>query len=463
MRRLPPLLALALATASCSLLVVPTTTVPVAPPTPPPVSTSTPTVTTSEPAPRPSVDCTPEPGLELVCEALSLITERYVDAIPLDTLTAAAARGVEEFAGSGADTDPVTCPAAQLQAMCDAIDTQDVEPVTAAQAAVTGMVAFALDPNSAYLDPQALALTIEDQSGQVEGIGALVTTEDLTADDPTTTTCPVVSDTCRLVIVSTLAGTPADQAGLTESDEIDVVDGTSTIGMTIDEVTSLVRGPAGTDVHLGIVRDGGRFDVTITRAAIQIDIAEWQMVGDTGYLRLNVFSDNADEEVDRGLAELIASGAKRIVFDLRDDPGGALSSAVNIASEFLPDGLVLKTESPDAETTYPVVAGGRATTMPVVVLINRGSASASEVVTGALQEAGRAVVVGETSFGKNTVQQRFDLSNGGALKITIARWVTPAGTDLDNGITPDVEADLPRDLTVPDLVDKVLLLTAPRA
>ncbi len=400
----------------------------------------------------------------ILCEVFDTIRENYVDDVPVEVLAESAVEGVESFAATDQTSDVLVCavPDVSFSSVCEAIDEADAIPLDGVEAAITGMVAFALDPNSAYLDPQALALAQEDQTGSVDGIGALVNTEDRTTDDPSANPCLLISDTCRMVIVSTFENSPAQRAGLEPGDELEIVDGESVIGMTLDEVTNLVRGPSGSDVELTFLRGAERFTVTITRAAIEIPIADWQVIGDVGYLQLNLFTNNSDEVVHDALRELLDDGARSLIFDLRNNPGGSLDSSVEIASEFLADGLVVKTESPDAEVPYEVRPGGVLTdpSFPVTILVNRGSASASEVVSGALKEAGRAVVIGDNTFGKNTVQQRFPLSNGGAIKVTIARWVTPAGTDFGaNGISPDIEADVSLDLTPEEIVAFVNTLT----
>jgi carboxyl-terminal processing protease len=265
-----------------------------------------------------------------------------------------------------------------------------------------------------------------------------------------------------MVIISTFDGSPAARAGLEPGDEIDRVDGESVTGKSLDEVTNLVRGPSGSDVDITFKRGDEDFTVTITRAAIEIPIAEWQTVGDVAYLRLNLFTNNSDEVVHDALAELVDDGMRSLILDLRNNPGGSLDSSVEIASEFLDHGVVLRTESPGEVIPYDVRSGGLVTdrSIPMTILVNRGSASASEVVSGALKEAGRAVIIGENTFGKNTVQQRFPLSNGGAIKVTIARWVTPSGSDFgSDGISPDIEAEVPLDLSVAEIIDLVNTLT----
>lgn len=190
-------------------------------------------------------------------------------------------------------------------------------------------------------------------------------------------------------------------------------------------------------------------------------MVESEVVGGVGYLKLNLFTDTSDRQFHTALLELLDSGIARLVLDLRDNPGGALDATVNIASEFLSGGVVVRTQAPDEDTDYPVEFGGIATDseLEIVVLVNRGSASASEVLSAALQERQRAVIIGENTFGKNTVQQRFNLSNGGALKLTVARWVTAEGADFGgDGVTPDINADLDTGLAVSEVVAEVSAL-----
>lgn len=438
-----------------------------APPGSTTTTTTAPAATTTPTAPPSltTVGCDDAPEtFSILCEAVALIRDRYVDEIPVATLVEAATRGVEELAVTGVDSAPVECalPDPSFRSFCEVFDELDPAVADGVESAVEGLALYALDPNSVYFDPEALAITEETQSGTVEGIGALVTTEDETADDPRAAACQIVSETCHVVIVSVLPGSPAERAGVQAGDEIVAVDGDGVIGRTFDTVTTEVRGPAGSAVTLTLRRGDADVVIEITRAAIEVPVVEGEMVDDTAYIRLNFFTSNADAQFHDELRSLLSSDPSRIVFDLRDDPGGALTAAVGIASEFLDGGLVLLTESPDEERPYRVTPGGLATdpALPVFILVNRGSASASEVVTGALEEAGRATVIGEATFGKNTVQQRFSLSNGGALKLTIARWVTPSGSDFGStGITPDIEADLPADLSPAELVARVDELT----
>lgn len=465
MRRIR-LLALTALLSACSLIASPTTTAPnEADPPADATTTTTSTTTTSLPADATvrtdtleTVGCdAADEDFAILCEVVATIRENYVDAVPIDVLAEAAVEGIESFAVFDQTTDPLRCalPDVSFEPVCETLDEADATPLNGVEAAINGMIAFALDPNSAYLDPEALALAEEDQTGSVDGIGALVNTEDRTTEDPAANPCLLISETCRMVIISTFADSPAERAGLMPGDELEAVDGESVLGKSLDEVTNLVRGPSGTDVELTFLRGDEEFTVTIRRAAIEIPIADWSVVGDVGYLQLNLFTNNSDEVVHDALRELLDDGATSLVFDLRNNPGGSLDSSVEIASEFMADGLVVRTEAPDVVIPYEVRSGGVLTdpSFPVTILVNRGSASASEVVTGALEEAGRAIVIGANTFGKNTVQQRFSLSNGGAIKVTIARWVTPSGTDFgEDGISPDIEAEIPLDLTPEEIV-----------
>lgn len=438
--------------------------------------TSSTTTTTTEPAPSTSSSTTSsttipvrdfeilpcgETSQVLLCEVYELIQRHYVDPVDDADLVAGALEALavtDVPAGEGIDVCPA--PSDDFLSLCDVIDDAELDAEAAQETAVSGMAFLGLDPNSAYFDAEALSLIEENQSGQIEGIGALVSTE--SADDEPNT-CQIISEGCRLEIVSTFEGGPARTAGLQQGDEFLRVDGQSIEGWSVDQVTSVVRGPAGTDVDLTFLRDGEEFNVTITRAAIEVPAVETEMVGDVAYMRLNLFTDNADEQLHAELEELLANDPKTLVLDLRGNPGGLLDTAVEVTSQFLDHGLVVSTESPETTTPYEVQPGGIATDpeLDLYVVVNQGSASASEVVAGALADAGRAVIVGENTFGKNTVQQRFPLSNGGALKLTIARWLTPDGRDFGgSGITPDVRAELPETLSVSDLVAQVTSPTA---
>jgi carboxyl-terminal processing protease len=395
--------------------------------------------------------------VEIVCEVYELIRRHYVDDLSDADLADAAMLGVADLDGSTSTGDLVCAvPSGEFAATCR-LTVDEAETTTeAAEAMVWGLATYALDANSVYLDRASVALLEEEQDGEIQGIGALVIAEDSAGG--VEEQCSVISAECRLIIVSTITGSPAEDAGLVRDDVIIGVDGADVDGWTVDEVTSMVRGEAGSAVTLTILRDGGEFDVTITRAEVVIPVVESQLVGDSGYVRLNLFTGDADEQFEEAVSNLLQNDIDSLVIDLRDNPGGLLDTAIEVASVFLADGDVVVTEGPESSTSYevsghPLVPAD----LDVVFVVNRGSASASEVVSAVLQERERVTVVGESTFGKNTVQQRFGLSNGGALKLTIARWVTPGGLDFgDVGVSPDVEQQFESGLPVDSVVRMAL-------
>jgi carboxyl-terminal processing protease len=410
------------------------------------------------------VGCDPaDSDVEIVCETYDLIRRNYVDEISDEDLAAAASMGLSDLDGSDAVTEVIcAAPAVEFQESCELAAEKAENSVEAAEAMVWGLTTYGLDPNSVYFDAEALELVDEEQNGEIEGIGALVTAEDFSGGEPEL--CAVISETCSMYIVSTIAGTPAEAAGLQRDDIIVEVDGQAVLGRTVDEVTATVRGPAGTQVSIRVERDGELLDFEITRAEVVVPAVVSEVVGDSGYVALNVFTDNADEQFEDAVVEMLDRGVDSLVVDLRDNPGGLLDTAIEVASVFLPDGDVVVTESPGSSTSYPV--SGHPVVpeeIEVVIVVNKGSASASEVVSAVLQERGRATVVGENTFGKNTVQQRFGLSNGGALKLTIARWLTPGGLDFGHvGVTPDVVRPIEVGLPVETVVDQALTASVAR-
>ena len=395
----------------------------------------------------------------VLCEAYDILTSEYVDALDPAALADGATTGISEFtdateAGTGSTGAVCQSPTSDFGQTCDAATAALSEfPVdTVVEAAIQGMLTFGLDdPNTVYLPPEALERIQEENSGQISGIGALVSTEE-TGPDGESEQCFVISETCRMSIVGLIPNAPAELGGLEVGDVTVEVDGESVLGWTADEVVAAVRGPEGTGVLLGLDRDGELLEFTIVRAPIVIPVTASEILdGNIGYLALSQFTNNSDELLRDELEGLLDQGVTSLILDLRNNPGGALTASVNITSEFLADGLVLRTESPDEDRTYEVTGDGLAAdpALEMVVLVNGGSASASEVVSSALQEAGRAIVVGDATFGKNTVQRQFNLSNGGAIKVTIARWVTPEGASFGgDGVIPDVFVEVtPEDVT----------------
>jgi carboxyl-terminal processing protease len=248
------------------------------------------------------------------------------------------------------------------------------------------------------------------------------------------------------VVVAPLADTPAEDAGLQAGDYVLAVDGESVNGATMNDQIAEIRGEVGTDVTLTIQREeGDPFDVTITRAEIVIHEVETRMIdGHIGYIALHGFSAPASAQFAEGLRGLLDDGADQIVFDLRDNPGGYIDAAQKIASQFIGDGIIFTQESAgDDVREYRSTGDGVATDrdLPVVLLVNGGSASASEIVAAALKEHDRATLIGEATFGKNTVQVWSPLVNEGGVRITISRWFTPDHNSVaPDGVQPDIEA-----------------------
>jgi carboxyl-terminal processing protease len=355
-------------------------------------------------------------------------------------------------AGGGGGTSGCAAPDPAFDAFCEAYDliqsdhVDDVDPADLAEGAIEGMFQYGVrDPYSGYMPPEQYERALGDLSGTFSGIGAEMAIRNV-ADPQDLESCTEFSETCRFVVMSPLDDSPAERAGVVAGDVVLAVDGTSVDGSTMEDQISRIRGEAGTQVTLTLQRDDGEpFDVTITREEIELREVETSMIdGHIGYIALNAFSAPASEQFRDGLRELLDEGADQIVFDLRDNPGGYIDAAQQIASQFIDSGLIFSQESADdGSREWSSTGDGVATDpdLPIVVLINAGSASASEIVAAALKESGRATVVGEPSFGKDTVQVWSRLQNNGGVRITISRWFTPEHNSVGGvGVLPDIEA-----------------------
>jgi carboxyl-terminal processing protease len=315
--------------------------------------------------------------------------------------------------------------------------------------AIKGMVDSLGDPYSAYLTPDEYRQGLQDLSGQFEGIGAEIGTHDAKG---ATSDCSTLGPDCQLVVVSPIEGSPSEKAGIKAGDVIVAVDGNSLDGLTVDGARDKIRGKKGTEVTLTIVRGNAKpidvkvvRDVIISKEVITKDLAG----GKVGYIAVTGFSDNSASKFHDALQADLKAGKKQIILDLRGNPGGYVTAARAIASEFIKDGPIFWEEDSTGKQTETAATGtGIATddSIKLVVLVDKGSASASEIVAGALQDRKRASVVGETSFGKGTVQQWIQLQDGSALKLTIAKWLTPDKRWIHHvGIIPDVPVTTPAD------------------
>ena len=315
----------------------------------------------------------------------------------------------------------------------DRIKAAYVEPVddkTLLENAIKGMLSN-LDPHSAYLGPEDFAELQESTSGEFGGLGIEVGSED-----------------GNIKIVSPIDDTPASKAGIQAGDFIVKINGQPTRGLSMTEAVDKMRGKIGQKITLTLVRNGGApFDVTLTRANIQVKSVKAQLLEDGyGYIRITQFQVKTGEEVAAALAKLRKENGnkklKGIILDLRNNPGGVLQSAVEVVDHFITKGLIVYTKGRIANSELRFSATGKDLSegVPLVVLINGGSASASEIVAGALQDQKRGVVMGTTSFGKGSVQTVLPLNNDRALKITTALYFTPNGRSIQaQGIVPDIE------------------------
>lgn len=292
-----------------------------------------------------------------------------------------------------------------------------------------GLVEAAGDPYTEYFTPAEAQEFNQALAGSITGIGAELGTD---KDN-------------NIVIVAPLSGYPAEKAGLLPKDIIAAVDGQTTNGMSVGTAVKKIRGKEGTSVTLDIVRGEGQpFKVTITRAKITVPSVKHEIDGAVGYLKISQFTEDTVDLARAAAEEFKAKGVKGIVVDVRGNPGGYLKGSVQIASLWLDNGKTVVQQRRGAQVTDMEYASGKNILkgLPTVVLINEGSASASEILAGALRDNGVATIVGNKSFGKGSVQHIERLSDGSELKVTIARWYTPKGVNIDQqGITPDVKID----------------------
>ncbi|MEM1399546.1 MAG: S41 family peptidase [Pseudomonadota bacterium] len=305
---------------------------------------------------------------------------------------------------------------------------QDVTDQELIEAAINGMLT-SLDPHSSYLDEETFADMQVQTRGSFGGLGIEVTMEN------------------GLVrVVSPIDDTPAFRAGLEAGDLITHLDAEPVLGMDLNDAVELMRGPVGSEIILTILRDDAEpFDVTIKRDVIRIESVRWRVEEEFGYIRISSFTGQTADGLERaieGIDEQLGGGAKGYVIDLRNNPGGLLDQAVQVSDTFLDQGEIVSTRSrdPDASQRYNAEKGDLVDGKPLIVLINGGSASASEIVAGALQDHRRAVLIGTDTFGKGSVQTIMPLPGHGAMRLTTARYYTPSGRSIQAlGISPDIE------------------------
>jgi carboxyl-terminal processing protease len=341
------------------------------------------------------------------------------------------------------------------------VDRSAVDSRQMTYGAISGMIdALGDDGHTRFMTPEEMALQSSDIMGRFYGIGAELGQRD-----------------GHPVIVAPMDGSPAEQAGIQAGDIIVEVDGQPVAGMSLDQIVRMIRGPEGVPVRLAVIHPGQMelVEITIVRAQIQVNPVSWAMIPgtDVAHLRLSAFNANANERLLQSVREIEAAGASGMVVDMRNNTGGLLDQAVLVTSQFLSGGnVVLEQDAQGNRRSIPVERGGIATDIPIVVLINRGTASGAEIFAGAMQDYQRGSLVGETTFGTGTVLSTFSLSDGSAMLLGTSQWLTPEGRQIWRvGIAPDEELPMPLNVLPPEdfgasedvqLLRAVEMLTQPR-
>jgi carboxyl-terminal processing protease len=357
--------------------------------------------------------------------------------------------------GGGQNGGTCVAPAAAFAPLCEAYDklkqqyVDKLDDTQLAEGAIRGLFEYGVkDPFSGYMAPADYQRALGSLSGEFSGIGAEMAVKNL-KNPADLTSCSKLSDTCALVVVAPLADSPAEAAGLKSGDLVLKVDGASVNGSTLQEEVGKVRGEPGTKVTLTLKRNAETLDLSITRAKItQREVTSKMLAGKIGYIALHGFSQASADQFRADLKKLLDAGAVSIIFDLRDNPGGYIDAAQKIASEFIGSGLIFSQESSGGNVKPWESTGDGLATDPklrVAVLVNGGSASASEIVAGALKDTKRATIIGQHTYGKNTVQVWAPLQNGGGVRITISRWFTPNHHSVaPDGVQPDIVVTIPQ-------------------
>jgi carboxyl-terminal processing protease len=304
---------------------------------------------------------------------------------------------------------------------------EDVSADTLITGAVKGMIGALNDPHSTYMDKKRYSEFMIETEGSFGGVGIVIGVRDK-----------------LLTVVAPIEGTPGEEAGIKSGDQIVKIDGQDTKDMAVDQAVSKIRGPIGSKVTLTITRDGqAERDYVLTRSNIQIRTVSSRMLEDNiGYIRVSMFNEHTGSDFNKKMKELKDQGMRAVVLDLRDNPGGLLNESVKIASNFVPQGPVVSVISKSGDKMTHT-SDLKTPSLPLAVLINGGSASASEIVAGAVQDTGVGTLIGTKTYGKGSVQSVMRLDNETAVKLTVARYYTPKNRSIDGvGIEPDLKVEL---------------------
>ncbi len=320
-----------------------------------------------------------------------------------------------------------------------------IDKQRAVEGATRGLLESLQDPFSGFLSSVERSNLNEELSGEFEGIGARLETKDQ-----------------KITVVAPLSGSPAERAGLKSGDIILEIDGNTTEEMSLDTAVSKIRGPEGTEVKLLIFRaaNDGPIELSVKREKIQIPSVSWKMLDNIAYMEISQFGDDTPEKATQGFNELASKNPKAFILDLRNNPGGYLDDVAPIAGAFIPPSVVTiqkfkGQETEEIRSTKPPILPN----LPLFVLVNEGSASAAEILAGALQDYGRAKIVGAKTFGKGSVQDLIPIGNGSAIRLTIAEWLTPKGKKVNKvGIEPDVAVEGEKTETSDPVLEKAIEL-----
>ncbi|OGY27810.1 MAG: hypothetical protein A3F33_02480 [Candidatus Woykebacteria bacterium RIFCSPHIGHO2_12_FULL_43_10] len=311
-------------------------------------------------------------------------------------------------------------------------DKAKIDPKKMIDGAIAGMVSAIGDPYTVYLTPEQNENFNENISGKYSGVGIQLGYQDQ-----------------RMVVIAPLDETPAQRAGVKPNDQILKIGDKNAAEITLPEAVTLIRGNAGTSIKLTLLSDGSEepYEINLVREEIIVKTVSLKSLPEnTAYVKITQFGDNTRSEWAKIVDEIKNAGYNKVILDLRNNPGGRFDTAIRIVSEFVGSGLAAKQEWYDGrKQDYPVLPGGRLTKTPLIVLVNKGSASASEIFAGSMKDNNRAKVIGEKTFGKGTVQEVEEFDNKGGVHITSSRWLTPNGTWINDnkGLTPDIEITLP--------------------